>query len=266
MQAETRTVRAGDIDISYMVKGEGEPLLMIMGYASTNEMWDPRVIDALAQDFQVILPNNRGVDKSTAGEKDFSLRLFAEDCANLLEALHIEKAHVLGWSMGSYIAQELTLNHPEKVDCLVLYAAACDTSMFPMSEETLARLMNMSGTEQDRWGRFLKCLFTEDYLSEHWGDVIAGFQRPIGEVNPVVLARQTKAIEEWDGVCTKLPEVTQKTLLLCGSEDVMVPPDNSRYLAQQIPHAILEIVPGAGHGLMYQEPEVFVDIVKEFLK
>jgi pimeloyl-ACP methyl ester carboxylesterase len=118
-------VSVGDIDIAYKVFGEGDPLLLIMGYSGTMDLWSPEVLAELAAHYKVIIFDNRGMGNTIASGKKFTIELFADDTAGLLDALDIERSHVLAWSMGTNIAQELVLNYPDKVDKLILYAADC---------------------------------------------------------------------------------------------------------------------------------------------
>lgn len=120
-------IRANGIDIHYKLLGSGPPLLLIMGIGSTMERWRPDFLEALSSHYQLILFDNRGVGGSTADEKPFSYKLFAEDCACLLDSLQIPKAHVYGVSMGGCIAQAMLLYFPEKVDKAILCASHIGT-------------------------------------------------------------------------------------------------------------------------------------------
>jgi pimeloyl-ACP methyl ester carboxylesterase len=132
-EGQDRSVRVGDIDIGYRVYGKGSPLVMIMGYGSTMQLWEPAMLRELASRFQVIVFDNRGMGATGSGRKDFSIEQFADDTDGFMDAISLARADVLGWSMGGMIAQELALRHPEKVGRLVLYATHCDASMFPPS-------------------------------------------------------------------------------------------------------------------------------------
>ena len=99
--------------------------MLIMGYGSTMDMWDPHFLENLSSEYRVIVFDNRGMGNTTAPPGNFSIAQFANDTAGLMTALGIEKAHVLGWSMGSFVASELALRHPEKVNKIILYAADC---------------------------------------------------------------------------------------------------------------------------------------------
>jgi hypothetical protein len=117
-----KKVQVGDIDIAYKTFGKGDPILLINGYSFAMDSWDPTLLETLASNHTVIVFNNRGTGNTTSGSEQFSIEQFANDTAGLLEALNINKADVLAWSMGGRIAQELTLNYPDGVGKLILYA------------------------------------------------------------------------------------------------------------------------------------------------
>src|SRR5215204_2986907 len=124
--AKTEHIQVGDINIAYKRFGQGKPILFISGTSQTKDAWEPTLLSQLAAtNHTVIVFDNRGIGETTVGTKPFSIEQFANDTAGLLDALQIEKADVFGASLGSFIAQELTLNYPEKVDRLILHATYC---------------------------------------------------------------------------------------------------------------------------------------------
>jgi pimeloyl-ACP methyl ester carboxylesterase len=121
----TKKVHVGDIDIAYRTFGKGEPFLLIGGLGAKMDSWEPSILKNLSTNHTVIIFDNRGVGNTTTGTKPFSVQQFANDTNGLLDALKIQKADVLGHSMGSFVAQQLAVTHPEKVNRLVLVAASC---------------------------------------------------------------------------------------------------------------------------------------------
>ena len=172
-------------------------------------------------------------DLTEAGTHDFSLEQFADDTAGLLDALGLPQAHVLGWSMGSLIAEELTLRHPDKVGQLILYASDCDKAMFPPSAEVVQQLSDASGTPEERGMRFVSLLFPAVWLQGHGDRVKEIFYRPQGAIDPQNVARQAQAMGAWKGCCDRLSDIHVPALIITGSEDVITPPENSRYLAEE---------------------------------
>jgi pimeloyl-ACP methyl ester carboxylesterase len=228
-------------------------------------LWESSLLERLAERFKVIVFDNRGIGGSGAGTKPFSISQFADDSAALLHALGVEQAHVLGWSMGSLIAQELALRHPSLVSRLVLYAAHCDAAMFPPSPEVLAMLTDQSGTPEERGMRYISVLFPGSWLQSNGLRLKEIFYRPMGSIPEENVGRQAAAIGDWGGTTGRLGEIACPALLLAGAEDKLVVPDNASYMSERIPDAELAIIENGGHGLMFQFPGIFFDCVTGFL-
>ena len=259
-----RTVRVSDIEIAYRTLGQGRPLLLIMGSSSTMDLWPPAVLSKLSAGHQVIIFDNRGMGRTTAPPGAFTIQQFADDTAGLMDALQIKSAGVLGWSMGSFVAQELALSHPDRVDHLVLYAAHCGGSQaVPPTAEVLKDLTDTSGTPQQRGTRLFNLLFPVDWLKRH-PDFYKQFPTPKETSSPENIGRQAGACGSWAGTYDRLPNVSQPTLVITGTEDKIAPVDNALILAQRIPDSWLVRLRDAGHGLMYQRPDEFSRVVLDF--
>jgi pimeloyl-ACP methyl ester carboxylesterase len=259
-----RTATVDGVLLAYREYGTGFPVVFISGLGSTMEMWNPPVIEKIARHFRVILFDNRGMGHSGGSDRPFSISSLARDTALLMDALAIPSAHILGHSMGASIAQELALGFPAKVNRLILVSGTCGGSeSVPMRPETLARLTDKSGTVQEITGRMFSLLFPRAWLEDHDP---ARFCPAIEEApGPEIVARQADAFFRWPGSFLRLGEIRAPTLVLTGTEDEIVPPENSRILSGRITGSGLAEIPGAGHGLMYQEPDRFRDLVLEFL-
>jgi pimeloyl-ACP methyl ester carboxylesterase len=262
---EDRSAQVGDIKMGYRVFGNGDPLVMIMGYGSTMNMWESGLLQALSSRFKVIIFDNRGIGLSEEGERPISIEQFADDTAGLMEALGLRRAHVLGWSMGALIAEELALRQPGRVDRLVLYAAHCNAALFPPAPEILQKLTDTSGTPEQQGMRFISVLFPPTWLQSHGDRIKEVFYRPMGTVRPEIMGKQSMAIGAWKGCCDRLGQIKKLALIIAGAEDVLVPPQNARYLAGKIPGAKLALIENGGHGLMFQLPDEFEAQVTEFL-
>ncbi|WP_322514892.1 alpha/beta hydrolase [Rhodopseudomonas palustris] len=121
-------VNANGISIGYKLIGSGAPMVMIMGLGGTAENWPPKVVAALSQRYQLILPDNRGMGHTTANATTFSYPLFAADVIGLLDALGVKHTHVLGYSMGSTITQQLLLQYPDRFNKALIHATSTDGS------------------------------------------------------------------------------------------------------------------------------------------
>jgi pimeloyl-ACP methyl ester carboxylesterase len=240
------SINVADISMGYRVFGSGYPLLLIMGYGSTMNLWESGLISKLASRFQVIIFDNRGIGNSGIGTNAFSIEQFCEDTSGLMDALGIQQAHVLGWSMGSLIAQELILWHPSKVNKLILYAAHCDAEMFPPSPEIIQKLTDTTGTPQERGMRYISVLFPDNWLQSHGKRIGEIFFRPMGNISEETVGQQAMAIEAWKGSAGHLGEIRNPVLLITGAEDCLVVPQNSRFMSEKIPNAQLDLIENGG--------------------
>jgi pimeloyl-ACP methyl ester carboxylesterase len=256
-------VPVDDITLAYRECGNGYPVVFISGFASTMDMWNPPVLSAIAGHYRVIVFDNRGMGYSGSSGRPYSIPQFARDTALLMDALGITSAHILGHSMGASIARELALAHPERVNGLVLVSGECRHDGPPVRPEILAQLTDKRGTMQEVAGRMFSLLFPPAWLSAHdpW-QYCPEVDEPITEEN---VARQARAFLSWNGSYDRLGEIRSPALIVTGMDDVVIPPGNSRILHAQIPGAELVEIPGAGHGLMYQEPDRFSEYVLDFL-
>jgi pimeloyl-ACP methyl ester carboxylesterase len=264
-KAEIKSVPVGDITIAYKEVGSGEPLILIMGYSATMDLWDPRVVNHLAQQYRVIIFDNRGMGHSTSSDKEYTIRLFADDTAGLMETLGIKKAHVMGWSMGTNIAQEFALDYPEKVDKLILSAGDCGgKEALPPAPQDIAALENMTGTDRERGERLFMELFPLAWLKEN-PDPSKYFPM-VTSMSPVDnVKRQSAAMMAWNGSYSRLSDMKQPLLLITGDQDVLTPPGNSLVIAEKVPQSWVVRIRGGGHGVMYQYPDEFTNIVLAFL-
>ncbi|MBU4201409.1 MAG: alpha/beta hydrolase [Verrucomicrobia bacterium] len=259
--------RVDDITMAYWTYGEGYPLVMIMGFSGTMDMWDPTVITELSARHQVIVFDNRGMGKTTAGIREFTIEQFADDTAGLMSALGIEQAHVLGWSLGTEVAQELILRHPEKVNRLVLYAADCGgKEAVPSSDEVVRKMFDKSGTREEQEYRMFETLFPEDWLIRNRDYIFNLFAGMVREnVSADSLQKQWSAYQQWGGCYDLLPRIKCPTLLITGDQDINTPTANSPIMARQIAGVKLVMIAGGGHGVMYQYSQRFAAEVLAFL-
>ncbi|HII98952.1 MAG TPA: alpha/beta fold hydrolase [Methanoregula sp.] len=264
-EAKVKTIDVNGITLAYRICGEGYPLVMINGFVSTMDTWNPPVLEELARHFRVIIFDNRGTGYSSASDEPFSIPLFAQDTAALMDTLGIGRAHVLGLSMGASIAQEMVLAHPERVEKLILISGTCGGDAgIPVPPEVWARLSDKSGDLPEIVNRMFSVLFPEEWRATH--DPLQFCPDVYETTSEENAARQAEAFFAWQGSYDRLPEIRCPALVMTGSEDAVIPSENSRILVSRIPGARLGEVPGAGHGLQYQDPRALSRAVREFLR
>jgi len=252
-------IRVGDAVIHYHVQGEGEPLLLITGFSGDLYNWK-KAIPLLSPSYKVIIFDNRGSGHTEAPDTEFTMAQMADDAAGLLDALDIDRAHVLGWSMGGNVAQELVFRRPEKVASLILMSTytyepnrarfAIDAMIHSVREgasmDTFQTMMQTwCSTEAFFRGKVSVCELGEDCDI----NVLNGF------------SRQKRALDAFDSR-EKLHLITMPTLVVHGEEDIMVPLYFGQKLAAGIAGAEFEVIPGAGHFL---PPKGYVPLVMDFL-
>jgi pimeloyl-ACP methyl ester carboxylesterase len=262
-----KKVHVGDIDIAYKTFGKGDPILLISGYSFAMDSWDPTLLETLASNHTVVVFDNRGIGNTTSGsEQKFSILQFANDTAGLLEALNIEKADVLSWSMGGRIAQELTLNYPDRVGKLILYAIGCGgNGSVPQSQEVRNEFVNGTGTAEDRIARLVPLFFPQEWRNEN-PNYLENIPKTTETILNQTLNKQIEAAANAPATCDRLKDISQPTLVIVGTDDAATPAANSQRMAELIPGSWFVQINGGGHGLMYQYPEQFSNIVKTFLE
>jgi pimeloyl-ACP methyl ester carboxylesterase len=265
----SQKVTVGDINIAYkqLGKSNAKPIILITGLGATMDMWSPLLLEQLtSSNYSVTIFDNRGAGNTTAGTKQFSISQFAKDTAGLLDALKIAKADVLGWSLGSYIAQELTLTNPDKVSNLILYASGCGgQDATPTSPKIIQIITNASLSIQERIEKQIPFLFPTKWFKAN-PDYLNYFPIPKESVSFEIMEKQSEAIANWTGTCNAISNITQPTLIIVGTDDVFTPALNSLMLVERIPSSWLVQIRNAGHGLMYQYPDEFNRLLMTFLE
>jgi 3-oxoadipate enol-lactonase len=270
--------KIGSLDFYYEEHGAGEPVLLIMGLAADSTAWMFQVPE-FAEKYRTIVFDNRGVGRSSKPAGPYSIHEMADDAAGLLDVLHVQRAHVVGVSMGGMIAQELALRHPERVHGLVL---ACT---FPEPDADIERNRHFSvqklggsisadGEVQidlkavnpmDFLQHLLPMVFNQEFIATELPKLLQVFsgalqygfsmEAILGQVAAVMSHKATD----------RLAHITAPTLVITGDADRLIPPANSDIIARAIPGAKLVKIPGGSHGFNFETPEVFNRAVLEFL-
>ena len=262
-------VKVGDVYLNYDLQGAGDPLLMIMGLGASSAAWDPELVAELARSFHVITFDNRGTGQSDKPDAPYSIEMFADDAAGVLDNLKIPRAHIFGVSMGGMIAQEFALRHPARTATLTL---GCTTpggkhAVPPPAESLKILTAPREGVAPDEVIRRGWPLgYTKKYIEENRAVLEAAIPRLLKyPTPPYAFQRQmegTYTLKTFD----RLPQIKAPTLVVTGAEDVLIPAKNSEILAAHIPGAKLHIIPGVGHAFMAEGRAEFVKAFVPFVK
>jgi len=260
-------VNVNGCEIYYEVHGQGDPLVLIMGLRRNVEWWF-RQIPALSEHFQVIAFDNRGAGRSDKPVMEYSMRLFADDTAGLMKALDISKAHILGISMGGYLAQELALNYPAKVKSLVLGCTGCggDRAVI-MSPERMEKFTANKGlTPEEILRKDMDIYFSDDYVDQHPEKIKEFVEISMRHYQPAdAFLRQFDACLRHD-TGDRLNQLSAPTLIMTGDDDPLVPPQNSHILKDLIPGADLSVFAGGRHCFFIETADQFNKKAVDFLK
>jgi pimeloyl-ACP methyl ester carboxylesterase len=257
------------VQIAYRRIGHGRPLVVLNGFAATSADWDPSFIDRLASSNELILLDNRGIGRSIDNGKPFDIAKLADDAARIIEMLGIERVNVLGWSMGGFVAQTLALQHPSRINKLVLLSTdpgGADADL--ASAAVWSQLIDMSGTPHEQARRLLSLLFPSDVaesIYREFGDIVAAAR---AQLSPDLVNRQAAAMDAWHrtGVGNRLREINVPVLIATGTGDIVIPPSNALRLVNAIRGAWLAQFNGGGHAFMAQYPRRLADLINGFLE
>ncbi len=257
--------KVGDISIEYHVEGNGPPLFMIMGFGGQASSWGEPFLERLRPHFQIIRFSNRGTGLTDKPGVELTVRLMAEDAAGLLQELGIQQSHVLGISMGGMIAQELVLNHPERVQGLVLGCTNCGPAhSVPPRPETVAKLGQAAALPmEERIRQFWLVAVTPEFVETN-GEFLDHIMEMSMATPWATFARQFVAIQSFD-TYERLPQVQAPTLIIHGNRDVLVPADNAEVLRERISGSQVQIVPDVGHCFFWEKPAESAQAIVEFL-
>lgn len=259
-------IRVSDIDMYYEVHGKGEPLLLIMGLGSDLTSWILQIPD-FSKKYQVIAFDNRGVGRTDAPDMPYSIAMMADDTIGLLDALGIERAHILGLSMGGMIAQELALKYPRRVKRLVLAATAAGPYAWGMHLlGSMLRLAQEGVAPETLTSLRVSWLFTDKFF-ENPALVRTVIDTMLANPHPQPVhayARQFAAANEHD-TRRRIGQITAPTLVIVGRKDILLPVKMSEELAAGIPSSELVVLEGGGHGFLVEIAGKFNQAVMDFL-
>ena len=259
-------INVNNINLYYEETGKGFPLILISGLGGSSASWQT-VRDVLARKYRVIVLDNRGSGRSSAPDEAYTIAQMSDDLYGLLRHLNITKAHVLGHSMGGFIAQDFAIRYSEKVEKLLL-CCTCDR----LSSRNKALFETMynswkSGLSRDLWFRELYCwVFSQKFFEdEQTVDYAVQFaleypyqQSLAGFKGQLLACTGFNSFEQ-------LKNIKNETLILVGHDDILITPSESEVLNKKILNTDILVLNGCGHTPHVENRESFSKAVLDFL-
>jgi pimeloyl-ACP methyl ester carboxylesterase len=265
LSAPIQVVRTSDGTVGYRELGSGPALLLITGAGSSMDDWPPGFVDALAAHHKVVVFDNAGVGRTAAvsAPDSLSITAMASQTSALISALRLRRPTVLGWSMGSMIAQALAVSHPAQVSRLILAAAAVGTGKAAPLPPPAAVAFGLNSARVAQ-------LFPKSQAA-----AVRAYLNAIGQyphsyaVSAATFRSQYFAAQRWlagkDAAGRLVGDIRVPVLVAGGTQDQFIPPANERLLARSVPGAKLLLFADAGHAFLFQEAARFIRAVEAFI-
>ena len=263
--------KVSDINLCYNVRGDGQPLIMIAGFATAQNAWFP-LVRAFSKHYRVVTFDNRGIGGSDKPTGPYSTKMMAGDTIALMDHLGIDRAHILGGSMGGMIAQHIAIDHPQRVDKLILFSTSAGGQ--PLRD----MLFDLAEATTPNWNRSRSDFASADLRKLMGAMASRTFNRPFNRLVLVPLAKlllrlgttkvpagQIEAMMTHN-VLDRLHLIHATTLVLTGSKDRLMPPHSSEVLASRIKGAKLVSIDGGSHALAEGMAGRFNKEVLDFLR
>jgi pimeloyl-ACP methyl ester carboxylesterase len=265
VDAPVQVVHTSEGNVGYRVMGSGPVIVLIMGYAGTMATWDPHFVDALARHFRVFIFDNAGLGRTAALRAPLSIDAMADQTGALIKALHLGAPDVLGWSMGSMIAQALAIRHPGQVRRLILCATfpGVGNAVHPSQKDVAALTgSHVTAAQAD--------LFPPGHTmaADAFSGGIAAYPTSPPASASVITAQRSAILAWFDGrdpTGREAARISVPTLVADGANDRIDAAANDREVAAEVPGSRLVLYPGAGHAFLFQEGVTFTFLVRTFL-
>jgi pimeloyl-ACP methyl ester carboxylesterase len=273
----------GDIDIAYKMFGKGDPLILHSGASDTMDGWDPVLLDRLSSNHTVIVFDYRGMGNTTSGTEPYSVQVLANDTAGLMDALKIQKANVLGYSLGTFITQQFAITHPDKVSSVILIAGSCGgkdgipkpAEFYKLQADVVNKTLSNATVSNEDFKSLVTASLGSGWIKLHPESAEVPENMTLAAakpgLSPEMMNNQNNLglaweAANWSGVCDDLAKIAKPLLVITGTDDVYyMPHGNALVIAGKVPGAWLVQIKDAGHAVPDQYPDEVGNIIETFL-
>lgn len=254
---EVRSVSVGDMVVR--VSGEGPALICVHGFTTTSEFWKEQVAE-FSLDHTLIRPNLPGHGVSPHPQtRDYTIDAFARDIELLFEHFRLDRAVLVGLSMGGTIAQRFAVDNPERLDGLVLVGATPHGLGPDVNAENVLSAIDKAGV-----ARSSQDVIEKSFASVAPRSLVEFAKREVVQTPDFVARAAIRSLNAADSR-SWLESIKVPTLVVVGEDDIITPPQESKQLADGIPSAELRIIEKAGHFPMLEQPAAFNPMLRKFL-
>jgi pimeloyl-ACP methyl ester carboxylesterase len=256
---------SNNINIYYEIYGKGQPLILISGLGGDRTFWQAS-IGPLSGKFQVIIFDTRGIGRTDAPEEPYSMEMFADDLAGLLDALQIPQANILGFSMGGQIALQFALKYAERVGKLII-AAPCAklNTQIRLYVDAVLDVYEGGISAKQMFELIAPWLFSNNFLSVPGNEAYLQYDENDPEQQPLYAWRNQYLAQRAFDITHCLKDIKAAPLIITGELDVFAQMSDAKTLHEGLPSSRLEVIPGAGHLFNFEQPEMFHDAVINYL-
>lgn len=276
-------VNVGDIEIAYKMFGKGDPIILHSGASDTMDAWNPDLLSRLSSNNTVIVFDYRGIGNSTSGTEPYSVQVLANDTAGLMDALKIQKANVLGYSLGTFITQQYAITHPDKVSSVILIAGSCGgtdgipkpAEFYKLQADIVNKTLNNATVSNEEFKSLVTASLGSGWLKLHPESAEIPENMTLAAakpgLSPEAMDNQNNLglaweAANWSGVCDGLAKIAKSLLVITGTDDIYyMPHGNALVIANNVPGTWLVQIKDAGHAVPDQYPDEVGKILQTFL-
>lgn len=254
------------VNLYYEEHGQGPPLVMVQGLGYSSRFWYKQIPE-LEKSFRLIVYDNRDVGKSEKVDENYEIKDMAEDCKGIIDHLGLQDVHLLGLSLGGYIAQQFALSYPEVVDKLVLVSTHYGGPEYLQATGDLWKeILDVEGLSLGEvYRKGFKYSVAEDFFTDEEDQIEKLVKMRVDEAQPPdAFQRQFQAGSNFD-LQQKVKGIQAETLVLAGNQDRVVPPEFAEKLCDTIPSCELKTVDGSGHLIHLEKPAKLNSLILDFL-
>lgn len=261
------SINVNNLVVSYTDEGKnGAPaIIFIHGFPFNKTMWNKQV-EALRDNYRVVVYDIRGHGNSNSGNGDFSIELFVKDLISLMDGLKIDKTMLCGLSMGGYIALNAIENYPGRFNALILCDTHCIADTPEAKEKRMKAIENIRKNGAEKYAdELIKNLFAPESFTARKEEV-AAIREMIVKTSEQSLCNTLLALSARKETCSKLPEIMVPVLIMAGEKDIITPPAAAQSMHEKTKNSLLKIIEHAGHLSNMENPDQFNEHLKKFVE